>query len=89
MIAIRIWSGSGQQKPSSSYLERVRDLKMPETKAYRMNDGSLLLSLPYKDEQVKEFEDLLKNEKFGRVPLGQAGSLKSAHYAKFDSAGVR
>ena len=89
MIIIGIWSASGKEKPNSSYLEIARDLRMPKIKAYRMKDGGLIIYFPsYGDEQVGLFEDFLQKERFGKVPIGQAGSLKNAHYAKFDSSSV-
>lgn len=82
MITIQIWPGSGEPWPSSSFLEKARDLKMPKSMGYRMYDGSFLICLPYGDKQVELFEKILQDEKFGRVPSGQAGSLKRAHYSK-------
>lgn len=83
MITIRIWSGSSKSRPSSSLLEKARNLKMPECMAYRMDDGSFLICFPsYSNEQVESFEKLLQDEQFGIVPSGQAGLLKTAHYSK-------
>ncbi len=81
MIKIHVRSGLGNPEPSSSLLEKARDLRMFKTMAYRMvEDGSLIIILPYDGERVKSFEKVLEDEKFGRVPAGQAGSLKKAHY---------
>ena len=94
MISIQIWPGSDGSKVSASFLEKAHELKMPKTRAYRMDDASLLICLPYGKEKTESFEALLQNEKFGEVPVGEAGSLKKPHYTKkiietWDSASTR
>lgn len=81
MAHIRIWSGSGQERPSSSLLERARDIKIA-SKGYRMEDGSLLIVLDCQEEQVKLFEEILNREKFSKVAMDQGGIFKKGHYIK-------
>ena len=88
MVIIQVW-GSKSSKPSSSLLEKVHRLNMNSAMAYRIdNDGSLLIYLPYEEEKVLKFEEILKGEKFSKVSAKQAGKLKTPHYSIIDDLGV-